>query len=143
MYGRGSLLSSGKVPGLEEVSAVMPAEALMGIRMFTLMSELGAGVRIENGTIHAVVGVRTAWANPDDVIAKLRTIPMEDVISGKANEAAKAIAAAAPGTPFAEDMEAGYMGLMMPAAALGMMAAIAIPTFMQYMKRAEERGRLP
>jgi hypothetical protein len=139
-YGRGTIFATPQLP-LMQIGDV-PDLAAQYVRTFSLINELGIGARMDGDTMRIAVIVRTAWANPDDVIAKLRAIPLEDVISGKANEAAKAIAAGAKGSPFAQDMEAGFTGLMVPTAALGMMAAIAIPAFMQYMKRAKERDSL-
>lgn len=151
VYGRGTILAVPKLP--EMPMGDMPDMVNQFVRIFSLINELGIGMRMDGDTLRAALVVRTAWANPDDVVAKLRTIPIADVISGKANEAAKAIADGAPSSPFAEDMKAGYMGLMIPTAALGAMAAVAIPTFMQYMARAKAKdaalggpaaaGRLP
>ena len=62
-----------------------------------------------------VFGLRTAWSNPDDVIAKITAIKPEDMLAGKASDAGKAIAASAPDSPFARDYKSGYQGLMMPA----------------------------
>ncbi len=134
-YGRGTIFAVPQLPPMPVGD--LPDMAAYFVRTFSLLNELGIGARMDNDTMRVALVVRTAWANPDDVIAKLRTIPMEDVITGKANEAAKAIAAAAKGSPFAEDMEAGFTGLMMPTAALGMMGAVAIPAFMQYMKKSK------
>jgi hypothetical protein len=134
-YGRGTIFAVPQLPPMPTVD--LPDMTAWAVRTFSLINELGIGLRMDDETLRAALVVRTAWANPDDVIAKLRTIPMQDVISGKANEAAKAIAAAAKGSPFAEDMEAGFTGLMMPTAALGMMGAVAIPAFMQYMKKSK------
>jgi hypothetical protein len=134
-YGRGTIFAVPQLPPMPV--GELPDMAAYFVRTFSLINELGIGLRMDNDIMRVALVVRTAWANPDDVIAKLRKIPMEDVITGKASEAAKAIAAAAKGAPFAEDMEAGFTGLMMPTAALGMMGAVAIPAFMQYMKKSK------
>lgn len=136
-YGRGTILAVPQLPPMN--LGDIPDMAATFVRVFSLINELGIGMRMDGETLRAALVVRTAWANPDDVVAKLRTLPVDDIITGKAFEAAKGIAAAAPGSPFAEDMKAGFTGLMIPTMAVGMMAAVAIPTFMQYMERAKAR----
>jgi len=85
-----------------------------------------------------VFGVRTAWSNPDAVVAKLQTLDAAQLIAGKGGDLAKPIIASAPDAPLANDVKAGYMGLMIPAAGVGMLAAIAIPAFTDYMKRSKK-----
>jgi type II secretory pathway pseudopilin PulG len=103
-----------------------------------MLDELGLGARIDSDTVHFVLGVRTAWSNPDDVVAKLVAIPPDDLANGHAAEHGKAIADAAPNAPFARDFAAGYGGLMVPAALVGMLSAVAIPAFLDYMKKSKQ-----
>jgi type II secretory pathway pseudopilin PulG len=95
------------------------------------------GMRMEGDTLHAVIAARTTYANPDAVVAKLNALAPADILAGRGAETAKAIAAAAPDSPFAADLTAGYNGLLVPSAAIGVMAAVAIPAFMQYMKKSK------
>jgi hypothetical protein len=82
-----------------------------------MLNEFGVGVRIDGDTARFVLGVRTSWSNPDSVVAKLVAIPAADVVSGRARNAAQAIADAAPTSPFAGDLRAGTTGwgsMMLP-----------------------------
>jgi hypothetical protein len=133
MYGHGTTLTVPAIPPVPDRNGVV-GQLLRGMSMF---SEMGLGVRVDNGTLRAVLGVRTAWANPDDVVAKLLAIPGADLAAGNAGPAAKAIAAAAPDSPFARDVRAGWAGVEVPAASVGMLAAIAVPAFMDYMKKSK------
>jgi hypothetical protein len=135
MWGRGSIFATPKLPpmGIEQV----PEMAAAMIRTFSLLNEMGFAMRMDGDTLHAVISARTAYANPDDVIAKLGAITPEDILAGRAGETAKAIAAASPSSPFAADLAAGYNGLMVPSAAIGAMAAVAIPAFLEYMKKSK------
>src|SRR5690606_29333015 len=54
-----------------------------------------------------------------------------DILTGKAMMPAMALAAIAPGTPFAADFDAGQGGLMVPAAVIGIVSAVVIPAVMQ------------
>lgn len=135
-WGRGTLfgpsgMAMPKVPS-------MPNEVLMGMRGMSLLSELGSSAWIEGDKVHVTFAVRTIWSNPDDVVAKLVAITPQMFLDGKASDAAAAIATAAPTSPFAADYKAGTGGLMAPAAVVGMLAAVAIPAFMDYMKKGKK-----
>lgn len=145
IYGRGTLFGASQLPVLRY--AEMDEEAALGISFLNLLNELGIGVRADGDTIRFFASLRTAWANPDDVFAKLIAIPPEDVLTGNADARAKEIATAAPSSPFAGDLEAGFGGLMIPAAAIGLVAAIAVPAFMDYTNKSKQteasRSRTP
>ena len=134
-WGRGTLYGQalGAMPKLPSV----PAEVLMGIRGLSLLNELGGSVRLDGDKIKVTLALRTLWSNPDDVVAKLAKISPETFLAGTAGDAAKAIAEGAPGSPFAADYKAGTSGLMAPMAVVGMLAAIAVPAFMDYMKKGK------
>jgi hypothetical protein len=134
-WGRGTILATPKLPPMPV--GEMPEMAAAMIRAFTLLQEMGFAMRVDGDTLHAVVAARTVFANPDDVLAKVLAIKPDDILTGKAGEAAKAIAAASPGSPFAADLAAGYNGLMVPSAAIGMWAAVAVPAFTGYMKKSK------
>lgn len=133
-YGRGTIFAT---PVLPQMPGPLPANAEMILRAFSMVDELSFATRMDGDTMRFVVSLRTAWENSDDLIAKLQALPASDVLLGKSYPAAKAIADGAQGTSFAADFKAGYGGLMVPAAAVGMMAAVAIPAFMEYMERSK------
>lgn len=140
-YGHGSLFAAGQLYG--QMAQQIPPDAAdfmkMGIRAITAFEELGAAARVENGTLKLVVGVRTIWDNPDDVIAKIAAIDPSSVLAGTSVPAVKAIADAAPDSPFANEVHAGYGGLMVETAGVGMAAAaVAIPAFLDYTRRARD-----
>ena len=136
MYGRGSMLGDAQMPAMPPVDA-MPDEARMMIRGITLLNELGIGVRGEGDTVRVLATLRTAWSNPDDVVAKIVAVDPIAVMQGKGSQQGKAIADAAPSSPFASDYKAGVGGLMIPTAVVGMLAAVAIPAFMDYTKKSK------
>jgi len=132
-WGRGTIVGAF---GLGALPPTMPGGAAMVTRLLALFNELGVAVRLEGPTTMFVVGGRTVWANPPDVTAKVLAIAPEDIAAGKSDRAA-AIAKAAPRSPFAGDLAAGPGGLMVPSAVVGMLAAVAIPAFMDYTTRAK------
>ncbi len=113
-------------------------EAMMVIRAMTVINEVGLAVRTDGDTLRFVGSIRTLFANPDDVVAKILAIPPADIASGGAVAAASQVATGSPGSPFAQDHAAGGGGLMVPAAMVGMAAAIVIPMFMDSMKKAKK-----
>jgi type IV pilus assembly protein PilA len=134
-WGHGTLLapSTFALP----TAGVLPDEAVLAIRAMIMLNEVGIGVTLEGDSVRFVTAVRTAWANPDDVVAKITAVPADDVISGKAGDRGKAIADAAPGSPFAADYQAGSQGVMIQVAAIGVLAAVAVPAFLDYMKKSK------
>ena len=134
-WGHGTLLAESpfKLPDVSD----MPGEAAMAIKAMAMMSEVGIAVRLDGDTVRFITSLRTAWANPDDVVAKIQKVSAEDVLQGKAGAAGKAIADAAPSSPFAADYKAGTQGVMIPVAAIGVLAAVAVPAFLDYMKKSK------
>lgn len=112
-----------------------PSFVLMSphISSAVVLSELGRAVRLDGNVAHFVVGGRTVWANPPQVADKLLAIPATDIVKGDSGSVA-AIATSAPSSPFAADFAAGQGGLMVPTALIGVVASIAVPAFMQYMR---------
>lgn len=134
-WGRGTLF--GQALGTMPAFPAIPDAALIGVRALGMLSEMGGSVQIDGDKVEIVLGLRTLWSNPDDVVAKLVAISPQTFIDGKAGDAAKAIAEGAPSAPFAADYQAGTSGLMAPMAVVGMVSAVAIPAFMDYMKRGK------
>ena len=134
-WGRGTFYAAPALPIPSLQSA--PEDTQLGFRIFTLIDELGFAVRVEHQELHAEVTARTIWANPDGVVAKLAAIPTDDVIHGRAGSAASAIASGASGSPFAADYKAGVAGLAAPVSVLGILAAVAVPAFLDYTHKAK------
>jgi hypothetical protein len=127
LWGRGSMLNlSGVTPGSGDV----PPEASFGFHAMSLLDEVGIGVRgdAKMGTAFRVF-VRTVFANPADVVAKVVAISGSDIVTGKATQPAKAIAEGAPGTPFAADYAAGQGGMLIPSAVVGLAMQLGLPAF--------------
>jgi hypothetical protein len=134
-WGRGTVVA----PALPaEMPGMLADEAKLLLRALQLLDEIGVAIRLDDDFIRFRAIVRTAWANPDAVVGKLVAITGDDIVQGKAGDLAKVIAAAAPGSPFAADFEAGQGGMTIPIAAIGTIAAVAIPAFADYMGRAKK-----
>ncbi len=134
-WGRGTMLN---VAGVTPSSVDLPPEAALAIHGIALIDEFGAAIKLDNDGATFRLYVRTAWANPPEVVAKLTAISGGDIANGKVTDQAKAIVAAAPDSPFAADYAAGQGGLMVPAAVVGLVAAIIVPAL-----RLEAQTPLP
>lgn len=132
LWGRGTLVGTSNFVLPQD----LPGDAQAMMRALALINEIGLAVRIDNGLARFVFGARSVWSNPPDVTAKILAIPTSELVAGTSTTAA-AIAKASPTAPFASDFAAGQGGLMVPTAAIGMLAAIAIPAFTGYMKKAK------
>lgn len=131
MWGRGTAFAQGhvdpKVATLPQASAVL--------RVMSLFAEGGLALRLEGDRMTSVMALRTIWSNPDDVFARLAAIPTSALMTASAASSAKAIADAAPSSPFASDFKAGTDGLMLTTAVTGIAAAFAIPSLLDSMKK--------
>ena len=136
-YGRGSMLAN--YPGTQMPDLGGDAGAIMNVAMrgMAMLNELGTAVKVDGDTVQLIFGVRTAWSNPDAVVAKLQALDAAQLIAGKGGDLVKPIVASAPDSPLAKDVKAGYMGLMIPAGGVGVLAAVAIPAFLDYQKRGK------
>lgn len=137
LWGRGTMLNlTGVTPATED----LPPQAALGIHAIALVNELGAALKVEKDSVAFRVYLRTAWANPPEVFAKVVAIGGSEIVKGTATQPAKVIADGAAGSPFAADFKAGQGGLMVPAAAIGLFSAVAIPAFMRYMRGGSGGG---
>ncbi len=127
-WGRGTLL---RAPGLPAGPAPLAGDAILAIRALALLDELGAGVRHDGEGLAFVIALRTAFANPDDVVARLLAISADDLASGRAAAAAASIAGAAPGSPFAADHAAGELGLLIPTAIVNAAVRHGLPALLR------------
>lgn len=131
-WGRGSLFAAPQLPIPPD--AASDPQFHVGLRLFAMLDELGVGVRTDGDKLHITATVRTAWSNPDDVVAKLTAFDPADIFAGKGS----AITNSLPrGTPLAHDIEAGYAGLFLPVSLVGIASAVAIPAFIDYMKKSK------
>jgi hypothetical protein len=142
MYGHGSILGAGALLAQQTQLAQLSDDdgniARVAVRVATFINEIGAAVRVDHDELRIVLGVRTAWANPDEVVTRLLAIPAKSVLEGKGDQLVAPIVAAAPSSPLANDVKAGFGGMLVQTAMLGGMAAASIPAFMDYMSRAKE-----
>ena len=140
-YGRGSVLGAGALLAQQDQLRELPVDSAgimhIIVRAMIFVNELGIAVRVDGSQLRFVFSLRTAWANPDAVVAKLIAIDPDAVIAGKGDALVKPIVDAAPGSPLAGDVGAGYGGLVVQTATVGAMSAIAIPAFIEYMKRSK------
>jgi hypothetical protein len=136
-WGRGSALAAPALP--VPADAQQDPQFQLGIRAMMLLNEAGIGVRVDGDKVSIVGVLRTAWSNPDDVVAKLAAFPTADLLAGKG----PAFAASLGKAPLASDAEAGYAGLMLPVALVGMASAVAIPAFMEYQMRSQQIAAPP
>jgi hypothetical protein len=113
------------IPGL-------PPEARVPLAAMGYFSELGMGVKFTSTGISVLMVARSIHANPDDVVTAVEAAIGAGADPAKVAELAKAH----PGTPFAADVNAGPMGVMVPTAGLGVLAAVAIPAFLEYNKKS-------
>ncbi len=87
-------------------------------RAMLLVNELSLGVRLggpgEPNTFRFVLGVRTLFANPASLVDKVMAIGDEQIATGQGESLLKEIAATAPDSLLAGDVEAGGSGLSVP-----------------------------
>lgn len=130
LWGRGTMLN---LTGIQPTQGEVPEQVALGIHAMALVNELGAAAKVEADGVRFRAMIRTAFANPPDVVAKYVAVSGSDIITGKATEAGKQLAATAAGAPFAADYAAGQGGLMIPAAAIGLVSAVVIPAIARLM----------
>jgi hypothetical protein len=135
LWGRGTMLN---LSGITPTAQAVPEQVAFGIHSIALVNELAAAVRVEADGVRFRAFLRTAWANPPDVVAKYVAFSGADIITGKATEGAKQLVASAPGSPYAADFDAGQGGLMIPAAAIGLVTAVVIPAIARYVGGGEQ-----
>jgi hypothetical protein len=126
---------SGIKPSTQEV----PDQIALGIHAMSLVNELGAAAKVEPTGVQFRVALRTVFANPPDVVATYVGVSGNDIVTGKATATGQTLASTAPSSPFAADFAAGQGGLMVPAAAIGLVTAVIVPAISRYIG-GEEAG---
>jgi hypothetical protein len=140
-WGRGTIFGFDQ-PGLHAMIKDMPPPSereLALARAVAMVHELGLGVRLDGDTVRFVLGVRTAFANPDVLVARLNALSTRQLFDGTATESMKRIAASRPKAPLAADLEAGAGGHAAFGAALAVLGAAVVPLFLGD-KKEEESG---
>lgn len=102
-------------------------------KVLGLLSELGLGARFGADGIDVLIAARTIHANPDAILADVTAA----VASGDAAKVT-AIAKAHPDAPFAADVAAGPTGMAVPTMVVGVLAGVAVPAFLEYMKSGKQ-----
>ena len=140
VWGRGSTLGS---TGLATPTVPPPPETAAAIHAIALVSELGAGLRVDAKGIAFRGAIRTIWSNPPELAERLAAIPGADTATGIGIAPATVDAATAPGTPFARDLAAGQGGLIIPTGVLGLASAVVIPALEGLLVGGGEPGGEP
>ncbi len=135
LWGRGTMLN---LTGIQPTTAEVPDQVAFGIHAMSLVNELAAAARVEADGVRFRAYMRTVWANQPDVVAKYIAVSGADIVTGKATEAGKQLASTAPTSLFAGDFDAGQGGLMIPAAAIGLVTAVIVPALARYVGGGSE-----
>ncbi len=133
MWGRGFGID-GAVASFKNLpmGELTPAQIAMAVRLFAVISEMGVGIDARPESTRFVVGLRTIFSNPPAVVAELQKA-LATMANGQLDSTAfVALAKKYPSSDFASDYAAGPVGLMVPVAAVGALAAIAVPAFVRY-----------
>jgi hypothetical protein len=122
--------------------STLPSDPEAGALLFWLfhLNELGFSFRVEDDGVHVALRTRTLWSNPDELVAEIEKA-LDDLAAGQPQALARASALRAryPDSPLARDEEAGYHGLFVPAAAVGLVAGFMVPSFEKYIEKARRR----
>ncbi|MCW5805637.1 MAG: hypothetical protein KIT31_24920 [Deltaproteobacteria bacterium] len=138
LFGHGTALAFDNPRFFDMLRKNAPQDALVGLRVMSALNEIGLAGRLKGDAIAFVASFRTLWANPDEVVKKLLRIDLDDVLDGAAAKKAKDIAAAHPDAPFAADHAAGANGVVAMTAPVGLLAATAIPAFLDTRKKSRK-----
>lgn len=130
-WGRGTSLAA---PGFRGGWGPLPATEPTAMAM-AYISELGGGVRVDDDGITIAVVVRTLFANPDPVVSRASELIRIAAAGDDISADLAALVAAHPHSPLAADAASGYVGLLMPTFVTGVLAAVAVPAFMDNQPR--------
>jgi hypothetical protein len=123
-WGHGLLVGAGV--------ANLPPQAVAMMSAFSTLTELGMGADFRPDGISVLIVGRTIHQNPYALFTRLDAA----LASGDA-AIVEALAKENPGSPLAHDYAAGPLGLAVPSFSVGVLAAIAIPAFLQYMGKGK------
>lgn len=132
LWGRGTMFAPNTKPVAKEPPQVDP-RMLAPVRAMASINEAGlalATIQTPDGKGKAVkflLVLRTAFANPADVVAALTDISGRDVLMNTAPERARPIAEGHRGSPFAADYAAGQSGLLLATYLIGAATQVIAP----------------
>ena len=139
-WGHGSIAGGPLVADKAQLDQMRAQDPTGGLFLWSIhhLRELGVAMRVADDGIHGALRVSTLWANPDEVVtavqAKVRAFAEGNY---EAMDELAALAKKHPDTPFGRDIQAGAAGLTVPAATVGVIAAVSIPAFVKYMKKSK------
>jgi type II secretory pathway pseudopilin PulG len=139
MWGRGFALQS----NAEAQMAMMPpgtdpAMLTNVFRALATFSEIGFGVEVRPDNSKFAFGMRTVFSNPPELVAELNRA-VDTFVANKFDGSAFAgLAAKYPKSDFASDYASGAMGMTIPTALVGILAAVAVPAFTDYMSKGKK-----
>ncbi|MEM9492659.1 MAG: hypothetical protein AAGC55_26160, partial [Myxococcota bacterium] len=140
-WSRGLMINSEMRNSFQQLDQVPEAKqaASSGLWALAHISELGAGFAIRSDGVHMVMRVETQFANPDKVVREFQGLADRIVAGDSAAEADLAkLAESSPDTALARAHSAGQGGFgAFSGAAIGVLAAVAIPAFMKYIKKSK------
>jgi type II secretory pathway pseudopilin PulG len=138
-WGHGTMFAYDDAPFLQSIGTTRaPTESLISVRAIAMVSEIGLAAKVSGNKAKFIATVRTVWSNPDEVVARLTKIKIDDLLRGRTAKVVKEIASDHPNTPFAADHTAGPGGLVAMLAPIGIASAVAIPMFLDTMKKAKK-----
>jgi hypothetical protein len=143
LYGRGSTFDSTRdLNAYSDQIKNLPPELVRLVRPIVralgFLNETAIAVNTDGDRMRFVFYLRTAWSNPDDVVAKLLAIDLDAVMAGKGMQAIKPIVDAAPDSPLATDVRAGHVGIETAPLFAGAISAAAIPAVIGYMTKVKQ-----
>jgi len=139
-WGRGSMLAPTGKPDPIVLDGINPLMTTP-IRLMSMVNEAGFAVKKETtkdgDSLRFLATLRTSFANPDAVVAKLVEVTAMDILSNTAATKAQPIADAHRGTPFAGDFAAGQLGLLVPTQLIGTAADSLVPALVRYARGSD------
>lgn len=136
---QGNMLASFQPSQLDSLAGTGGAEDARAM-LWTMahLAELGIGLGIREDGVHALIHAGTQWANPDEVLRAYQDA-IAAFLDGDAGatDALRTLAASSPDTVLGRSYRAGAGGMMAGFAGVGMLAAIAIPSYVKYIAKSK------
>ncbi len=135
-FGTMDIVLQNIVASVELDTGSIPPDAAAGLWAAAHFNEIGFGGRVAEDGAHTWFKLRTAWSNSDAVMSELR--PALRALAHNDTSAVQSLATIRekyPESRWAKDTRDGGGGIVITAS-VGILAAVAVPAFMKYMKRA-------
>jgi len=129
-WGRGTMFAPTGKPPIEP-AGINPL-ITTPLRTMAMVDEIGFGVKQDGELLRFLLTMRTAFADPDPVVAKVTDITAVDVLTNHAEGKGKAVVAEFPRSQFAADYAAGQHGMVVPTQMLFAAVQTIIPALMSY-----------